>query len=266
MVSPTATIDRESPLPLYAQIQRRLRATILSWPPGDDRFHTEQGLCEQFGVSRATVRQAMAELEAEGLLQRRKGFGTLVNRQKIEESFSPMTNFSDQWARSGRSLKVEVQRVERIPCPARMAETLQLAEGAPVLYIERYRLSGALRVAWDQRFIPWAVAEGIPKREFSKVSLLDVLATKVNFDCGQSQLEAALAGEEYAERLDLLPNDPVLLRQLLYIDMKKQSVMAGLSVYRADQVRYTITAPMRGRGPNLDARVRVPLTVVGTSG
>ena len=262
MVPPAATIDRDSPLPLYAQIQRRLRSTILSWPPGDDRFHTEQGLCEQFGVSRATVRQAIAELEAEGLLHRRKGFGTLVNRQKIEESFSPMTNFSDQWARSGRSLKVEVQRVERMACPARVAETLALEEGAPVLYVERYRLSGAMRVAWDQRFMPWNLVEGIPKREFSKVSLLDVLATRVNFDCGESQLEAALAGHEYADKLDLLPNDPVLLRQLLYIDMRKVPVMAGLSVYRADQVRYTITAPMRGRGPNLDAEVRMPLALV----
>ena len=250
-------IDRESPLPLYAQIKRRLRAAILAWPEGDDRFHTEQTLCETYGVSRATVRQAVAELENEGLLSRRRGFGTLVNRQKIEESFLPSTNFRDQWARSGRSLKVELQRVERIACPAPFAEMLGLPAGEPVLYLERFRISGAVRVAWDRRFVPKNVAEGIPRREFAKVSLLDVLARNVEFDRGESQLESALAGEEHAERLELLPGDPVLMRHLIYFATDDRPVMAGLSVYRADQVRYKITAPMRGPGMDVNAEVRI---------
>ena len=251
-------IDRESPLPLYAQIKRRLRAAILAWPAGDDRFHTEHALCVTYGVSRATVRQAVAELEGEGLLSRRQGFGTLVNRQKIEESFSPLTNFSDQWARSGRALKVELQRAETVDCPAPFAEMLGLAAGERVLYVERFRLSDGLRVAWDRRFIPQALAKGIPRRELAKVSLLDALARKVEFDRGESQLESALAGEEHAERLELMPGDPVLVRHLIYFAVDERPVMAGVSVYRADQVRYKVSAPMRGSGTNLDAEVRIP--------
>lgn len=255
-------IDRESPLPLYAQVKRRLRAAILAWPAGDDRFHTEHALCATYGVSRATVRQAVAELESEGLLRRRQGFGTLVNRQKIEESFSPLTNFSDQWARSGRSLKVELKSAERIACPAPFAEMLGLAAGESVLYLERFRLSDGMRVAWDRRFIPKAVADGIARRDFAKVSLLDVLARNVEFDRGESQLEAALAGDEHAERLDLLPGDPVLMRHLIYFATDERPVMAGVSVYRADQVRYKVSAPMRGPGADLNAEVRATGFVV----
>ena len=251
-------LDRDSPLPLYAQIKRQLRAAIRSWPQDDDRFHTEQALCGIYGVSRATIRQAVAELEEEGLLRRRQGSGTRVVRPKIDESFTPLTSFSQQWARSGRSLKVEMLRLERgVPCPLPFADMLGLPVGAPTTQIERYRLAGTLRIVWDTRCIPESVAAGIPRRDFTKVSLLDALARKVEFDRGESQLEAMLAGEEHAERLDLLPQDPVLMRHLTYFATDGRPVMAGVSVYRADQVRYTLTAPMRGPGADLKPELRL---------
>jgi DNA-binding GntR family transcriptional regulator len=256
-MTPPAALDRASPLPLYAQIKRELRAVIRSWPGEDDRFHTEQALCRLYGVSRATIRQAVAELEREGLLHRRQGSGTRVTRPKIDESFTPLTSFDRQWAKSGRALSVELLRVERaVPCPGPYAERLALPEGAPVTQVERYRRAGGLRIVWDARYIPRPIADGIARREFAKVSLVDVLARRVAFDRGESQLEAALAGDEYAERLDLRPQDPVLVRHLTYHAADGRPVMAGVSVYRADQVRYTITAPMRGPGAEVRPALR----------
>jgi GntR family transcriptional regulator len=255
--SPPA-LDRASPLPLYAQVKRQLRSVILAWPSDNDRFHTEQALCALYGVSRATVRQAVAELEEEGLLRRQQGSGTRVIRPKIDESFSPMTSFSTQWAQSGRSLKVELVRFERaLACPAPFAEMLGLPAGAPATCVERFRRSGPMRIVWDRRFVSLAVTTGIARREFARVSLVDVLAHKVEFERGESQLEAGLAGEEHAERLDLLPTDPVLIRHLTYFATDGRPVMAGVSVYRADQVRYTLTAPMREPGADLTAEVRM---------
>jgi GntR family transcriptional regulator len=256
--APPRAVDRASPLPLYAQIKRQLRAVIRAWPGDDDRFHTEQALCALYGVSRATIRQAVAELEEEGLLRRRQGSGTRVVRPKIDESFSPLTSFSKQWARSGRSLRVALLRCERrVACPSPFAAMLGLPEGAPTTQLERFRLAGSMRIVWDARFIPEAIAAGIPRREFARVSLVDVLSRTVEFDRGESQLEAALAGEEHAERLDLLPQDPVLVRHLTYFATDGRPVLAGVSVYRADQVRYTLTAPMRGPGADLQAEVRL---------
>jgi GntR family transcriptional regulator len=256
--TPPPTLDRASPLPLYAQVKRQLRSVILAWPTDDDRFHTEQALCKIYGVSRATVRQAVAELEGEGLLRRQQGSGTRVIRPKIDESFSPLTSFSTQWAQSGRLLKVELVRFERsIACPAPFAEMLGLPVGAPATCVERFRRSGTMRIVWDRRFIPLAVSSGIARREFARVSLVDVLSHRIEFDRGESQLEAGLAGEEHAEGLELLPTDPVLIRHLSYFATDGRPVMAGVSVYRADQVRYTLVAPMRGPGADLTAEVRM---------
>ena len=70
----SSTINRDSPLPLYAQVKRTLQAKLMSWPAEDDRFYTDQELQRIFGVSRATVRQALTELEDEGLVSRRRGW------------------------------------------------------------------------------------------------------------------------------------------------------------------------------------------------
>jgi GntR family transcriptional regulator len=242
--SAVSPLDRESPLPLYVQVKRTLQSRIMSWPADNDRFYTDQELCELFAVSRATVRQALAELEAEGLLRRRQGFGTFVNRTKIEETFAVSSDFADQWALSGRALSVAEVNVERRICPAPFDTMLELSPDTEVVCIERLRLAGGLRIATDRRYIPLAFAKGIPRREFNKVSLLEVLGRTLQLERGDAQIEAALAGEVHAERLHILPADPVLVRHLVYWSTEGVPVMAGVSIYRADQVRYKLSTPI----------------------
>ncbi len=253
----SSTINRDSPLPLYAQVKRTLQAKIMSWPPEDDRFYTDQELQRIFGVSRATVRQALTELEDEGLVRRRRGFGTFVNRNKIEESFAARSDFASQWAQSGRSLHVANLKIVRTPCPMHFAKALGVAARTEVLSTERLRLSGEVRVAWDLRFIPIGIAGDIPLKEFENISLLEVLRPNVTIERGDTQIEAALAGEEYSERLNIDPAAPVLIREMVYFAVGGEPVFAGVSVYRADQVRYKFSAPLEMGGATVESNVRV---------
>lgn len=258
-MSMSPTIDRESPLPLYAQIKRSLQAKLMSWPAENDRFYTDHELQRIFGVSRATVRQALTELEVEGLVRRRRGFGTFVNRDKIEESFAARSDFSGQWAQSGRSLRVANLKVERTSCPAHFAKALGLPPGTEVLSMERLRLSAELRVAWDLRYIPLAIAGEIALKEFENVSLLQVLRHQVVIERADTQIEAALADEEYAERLNIHPAAPVLVREMTYFAAGGAPAFTGISVYRADQVRYKFSGPLETDGDigRSDVRVKV---------
>src|SRR6202020_1886987 len=74
------TIDRRSPMPLYFQLARLLIDDINSgrWQAGE-RLPSESEICERYGVSRATVRQALLRLENEGMIQRLKGRGTFIS-------------------------------------------------------------------------------------------------------------------------------------------------------------------------------------------
>lgn len=149
---------------------------------------------EKYQVSRATIRQAMTELEEEGLVRRQQGFGTFVVRGKIEESFAVKRDFSSQWAQSGHSLRVADLKVARVACPARFARLLAIDSRTEVLSIERLRMSGQMRIAWDLRFLPLSIARDIPRSAFEQVSLLEVLQHTVKLDQGDTQIRSRAGG------------------------------------------------------------------------
>ena len=83
----TSEIDFKSHIPYYLQLIEVLKSQITQkvWKPGE-RMPGEQDLCTDFGVSRTVVRQALGELENNGLIVRHKGPGTFVAEPKISES------------------------------------------------------------------------------------------------------------------------------------------------------------------------------------
>ncbi|MCW5770037.1 MAG: GntR family transcriptional regulator [Rhodospirillaceae bacterium] len=241
----SSPIDRRSPLPLYVQINRSLIPLIANWPHPERRFYTDQELCALFDVSRMTARAALADMIDQGLLRRRPGSGTFVNIKKIEEHFSPEMDFLDQWATKGRPLSIEIRRFELAPLPAKVAPLLGIAAGTECLYIERLRRAGPVPISLDFRYIVAKVGRHLRLADVQDRSLLDVIRTQVELSHGEFTVEAAPAEIAHTEMLELLPGDPVMVRSLVYTDVAGKPVMAGHSVYRADQTRYTLRVPLR---------------------
>lgn len=243
-MEPADAIDRSSPLPLYVQIKRRLLQMIASWDRVDLRFHTDDELCQLFKVSRMTVRQAVQALVNEGHLTRIRGIGTFVGSGKVDERFTPDMDFIDQWADRGRPLVMTLRRLERMPCPAAYQGPLGVAQGGEVLYLERLRTSGGIPISIDYRYIVADYADVFDRKSVERFSLLDLLKKRVELDRGVMRIEATAANPDTAEILEVLPNDPVLGRHLVYLDANDRPVMAGYSIYRADQARYVVTVPV----------------------
>ncbi len=238
-------LDRESPLPLYEQIKRRVLSMILSWQQEDGRFHTDQELSEQFGVSRMTVRQAVQELVDEGYLRRIRGSGTFVCAPKIDEQFSSAMDFIDQWATSGRPLKLQVLHCAVEPSTPSVAKQLNMAAGEPVWAIVRLRTVVHVPISIDYRYIPCSLIKTVEPRQVASGSLLDLIACYVDLAYGELKVEAGSVQAEHADYLSLLPDDPILTRRLAYYDSNGNPVMVGISHYRADQVRYSIHVPLK---------------------
>ena len=89
-------LNAESNSPLYKQLIRKLRDDIaLGIYPVHSRIPTEQELCGTYGVSRVTVRKALAELTQEGLLNRQQGKGTFVAVPRLCKDLKDVTSFND---------------------------------------------------------------------------------------------------------------------------------------------------------------------------
>ena len=241
---PVTALDRDSPLPLYAQVARRLKAMIAAGEHPANRFHSDGELCAMFAVSRATVLQAVQALSAEGWLRRQQGQGTFVNRQKFDESFSPLMNFLDQWAREGRPLSLAIRRFEFAPCPAEFASWLGMRPDADVLCLERVRVDSGAAVSYDYRYVHPDCAGSIERQEAETTSLLQLLNRRLRLVRGENKVEAALAGESGAALLGVRPADPILIRDMAYFSDDGLPVMVGRSLYRADKVRCAFTVSL----------------------
>src|ERR671914_2399761 len=134
----TRRIDHDSPVPFYYQLKQILVEEIETGHyESGDKLPSEHDLCQAFKVSRTVVRQALNELEMEGLLRRRKGRGTFVMPKKVSESlFQNLTGLYEDVAARGGTLRSEVRQLERVPASGSVATELSLEERDAVIVLD----------------------------------------------------------------------------------------------------------------------------------
>ena len=136
-------------LPLYRQVQAGIEDMIRAHPDVKNQSFSDASLAKRFGVSRITVRRAVDELVAEGVLYRIQGRGTFVRRNKLKEKLT-LTSFLEAWTQSGGGFTVKVAIFEpRMPAPPDVAERLGVGAGAHVAYVRRLRFQKDMLVAID---------------------------------------------------------------------------------------------------------------------
>lgn len=144
-------------LRLRAQLLQAIDGGVLA--PGQ-ALHGERDLARQHGVSRVTVRKAIAGLVADGRLVQRQGAGTFVS-ERIVKSFSHLTSFSDDLRARGLAPSTRILTEERGEVTPEEAMALNLAPGARVLRLRRLRYGGEEALAIERSVVPqFAVPEG----------------------------------------------------------------------------------------------------------
>ena len=131
--------------PIYQQIAEDLADRIRAggFAVGD-RLPSERDLADQLGISRMTVRQAFKSLTDAGLIESRIGRGCFVARPKVDQRLQRLTGFSEDMARLGRRAASVILRQAVIPAIGEAREALGVAEGAPLVLLERVRLADAV--------------------------------------------------------------------------------------------------------------------------
>ena len=134
-------ISKENPIPFYLQVKEQLFSAIINDFEIGDKIKNEMELCDIFGISRPTVRQAVKELVNEGFLTRVRGFGTFVKSKKIKTSLMQDVAFFTEELEAKRIRffnKILVK--EKIIPNKETAMLLGLEKDQEVNYIERLRL------------------------------------------------------------------------------------------------------------------------------
>lgn len=247
----TRLIDRSSPLPLYYQLKGVVADDIgaRGLKPGD-RLPGDHDLCQTYDVSRTVVRQALSELEHEGVIERIKGRGTFVAQPRTSEGLvQSLTGLFEDVAARGGHLRSKVLRCEVVPADAAIASDLAIDEGTPVAVLERLRFVDDEPWVWTVTHLPAYLVPALERHELSDVSLYAVLEEHygVRLHDGVRSVEASVASQPQARLLGIAEGDPVLVLRSTSRRADGLPVETFVAYHRGDRSRFEV-ALTRGAG------------------
>ena len=135
----------------------------------------EEALAKMFGVSRVTIRRALADLDAAGLIERKHGLGTFVRRKPDPRDSSPMNRLVSQIPQAGK-LAVEVIEFEYRTPPESVRKLLKLAPGEDAQRVVRVRRNKAGPVMHLTTYVPAAIGRTYARKDLDRTPLYQLLA------------------------------------------------------------------------------------------
>ena len=228
-----------APDPLYQQVYAAITDAIRSGRlrPGD-RLPTERSFCEQFDVSRATVRRALGRLVDEGVVEAQVGRGSFVRAtpDPLAEPANTLMSFTELAA--ARVLKASAQVIAQVTRNAlpEEASVFRISVHALVFEIRRLRMLDDAPVAIDRTRVPLDVAPNLPDQDFTHASIYETLeAAGAVPVTANVVVSAAVADEAQAGALDVKPGSALLVCRTMSYDITGRLVELGEIIYRADR-------------------------------
>lgn len=216
-------VDRDSYIPFYAQVKEAICSLIeeRSWSPGD-QLPGELELCEVFDVSRTVIRQALRELEYEGLILREKGKGTFVAEPKIAESLvQRLTGFYEDMQGRGFTPVTQILKQDVVAASSRVASRLGVERGTSVIQIDRLRFVQGEPIVLVTTYLPFELCSAVLEQDLSHQSLYAFLENQCGLVIarGYRTIEAVPADEYQAQLLQVPVGAPlVLLDSVSHLD------------------------------------------------
>jgi GntR family transcriptional regulator len=213
------------------------------YPPGS-QLPAEMELMQMLGVSRTTLREALRTLEEQGSITRRRGLGTFVSERSIVKDLSINFGITEMIRQAGFTPKTVQCNVRREAASAKVAEHLEIAEGAPVFVVRRLRLATDTPIVWSDERLPAALLDdrAPDENELENESLYDYLEKHhgIRIYQGTAVLRPIPAPKEVAEKLEVLRNSNILLISQTDSDETRRPIIFSEEYHLSDKITFLI--------------------------
>ena len=244
-------VDKDSPVPLYEQIYLTLRDKIESgqYLPGS-RLPSQKELADEHGVSMVTLRQAVEQLEAEGLIMTKQGKGTFVVDSKVVQSLGKLRSLTEVLLTSGFSPSVEVDVFGFRPAPDTVAKELHLPPGSNVLEIRRRHLVENEPLAYAIIYLPESIGSCMTREDVQQFPIYTIYEQKLKIRLGRAaqSIRAVGANRSVAQALGIPLGTPTLSAQWVTSDTTGVPVEWINIFYRADLYKFVVEVERNGWG------------------
>lgn len=239
-------LARTEGIPLYVKIREALRSDIAQGVlQRGQKLPSEEELASQYGVSRMTVRQGIADLIDEGLLYRRHGVGTFVAFPHVVRDHSRLTNFFEMSKAKGIDARAKVLSLEVMPARQKVANALDIPEGETVIRIRTLRFTDNVAMTVHDAHIPHKYFSSLLNENLATLesrplwSFLESCGFRVKR--AVQRLEAREAGEELAGLMDIESSSPVLYKERTVYAEDGTPVEFTYCYNRGDMYSLTVT-------------------------
>ncbi len=217
-----------------------------------DRLPREDRFASLLGVSRMTLRQALAALQAAGTLERRAGRngGTFIREARIDCDLTGLAGFTVQMRRANLRAGARVISARTVAASRAVASALSLPRAAPVHEVVRVRTARREPLALERSYFP---SEAFPDLLAHRLtgSLYELLGRRygqVPASAAES-LEPVIAGQEEADLLHIAVAAPLMLIERTAYTAAGRPVEFARDLFRPDRIRIFLRTGLAAPGP-----------------
>ena len=228
-------------IPFYYQITEYLYDQIKkgNFNPGDS-LPPERELCEKFGVSRGTIRQATNILAMKGFVRRKQGKGTVIAHPTLEHDLIGDYSFGKGMIKQGLKCASEVLFIGAIEGKKGITNRLKLPSKERLIKISRIRYANDEPWIIEDSYLPEKQFPGLHKLDFASRLLVENLAYSYNTLLSRIEafVEPTLANEDSAKILGIKIGSPALVLDRVLFNDKNEPVVYSHAFIRGDRCRY----------------------------
>jgi GntR family transcriptional regulator len=201
-------------IPLARQVVQEILSGIEAGnlTRGNGMLPSETELSQRFSVSRATIREALSQLEQRGVVTRRHGVGTFASQlPRIDAGLEELESLETLAQRIGLKTRMGQPTIEERPATSAEAECLQVAPETPVLSVARVIMTGKQPIAFLVDIFPTTVLQRQDLDRTFRGSVLDLLIRRGDLLLSHSRTDIMIesANKAIARQLNLQPGEPL---------------------------------------------------------
>jgi GntR family transcriptional regulator len=226
---------------LTGQVKAHIKQQILDNAYEADRVPAEMDLASELGVSRTTVRDALSRLENEGVIYRKQGAGTFVNRPglRIRSRLDEIWSYEAVLQAHGYEPATRVLDVSRRTADSGLAVDLNLEAGQPVLLVRKLFLEDEQPVILTCNYIPLTLVDESVESDAFVVPIFDYLSQEAGQHLSYylSEIVPVLASDDLAQTLHVSSPTAVLSLEEVGYNEDNEPILKAYSYFRDDLLR-----------------------------
>jgi GntR family transcriptional regulator len=234
-------IDSRSKVPLYHQIVQNITDLIEEDKLAQgSMLPSEWELTNLYSVSRLTVRQALKDLEQNGLVTRRHGIGTFVSTPPTTQLTPSKMSFSQKMRQIGKKPSHRILSLERIVASKEVANMLQLPEKAPVIELVRVRFANEEPIMIETAYLPAERFPDLTEENLRDGSLYQFLSEhySISISAVDQTLQPVLVKPRQATLLDVESGSPAILTKVIAYSRNNVPVEYSWSITGGEKCKF----------------------------